>query len=93
MKVIVHSPKNDIDFFDIAARVLQADALAPFLFIIWLDYALQTSINLMKEKFHTKEKQEADDIHQKLLDANYTDDLALLTNTSAEAESRLHSLE
>ena len=35
--------------FDIVAEVLQEDMLAPFLFIIWLDSVLQTSIDLIKE--------------------------------------------
>ena len=35
---------GDTDYFDIAARV-QGDTLAPYLFIICLDYVLRTSID------------------------------------------------
>ena len=42
------TPDGD-NFFDIVAGVLQGDILAPFLFIIWLDYVQQMSIDLMKE--------------------------------------------
>ena len=48
-KVKVHSPDGDTDYFDIVAGVLQEDTLAPYLFIICLDYVLRTSMDLMKE--------------------------------------------
>ena len=40
-KVKVRSPDVDTDYFDIVAGVLQGDTLAPYLFIICLDYVLQ----------------------------------------------------
>ena len=48
-KVKVRSPDGDTDYFDIEAGVLQGDTLAPYLFIIWLDYVLRTSIDKIKE--------------------------------------------
>ena len=48
-KVKVRSPDGDADYFDIVAGVLQGDTLAPYLFIICLDYVLRTSINKIKE--------------------------------------------
>ena len=48
-KAEVHSPDGDTDFFDIVAGVLQGDTLAPYLFIICLDYVLPTLIDLIKE--------------------------------------------
>ena len=48
MKVKVHSPDGDTDYFDIVAGVLQRDTLTPYSFIICLDYVLRTSIDLMK---------------------------------------------
>ena len=48
-KVKVCSPDGGTDYFDIVAGVLQRDALAPYMFIICLDYVLRTSIDLMKE--------------------------------------------
>ena len=52
-KVKVSSPEKDTDFFDIVAGVLQGDTLAPYLFIICLNYMLWTSIDLMKENGFT----------------------------------------
>ena len=50
-KVKICSPDEDIDNFHIVAGMLQRDTLAPYLFIICLDYVLRTSIDKMKEKF------------------------------------------
>ena len=47
-KVKVCSPDWDTDYFDMIAGVLQGDTLAPYLFIICLDYVLRMSIDLMK---------------------------------------------
>ena len=57
MKAMVHSPVGDTDLFDIITGVLQEDTLTPFLFLICLDYILQTSINLMKGNYFTLRKQ------------------------------------
>ena len=48
-KVKVRSPDGDTEYFDIVAVVLQGDTLAPYLFIIRLDYVLRTSIDRMKD--------------------------------------------
>ena len=56
MKAIVHSPDGDTDFFDIVARLLQENTLAPYLFIICLDYILWTLIDWMKENGFTLKK-------------------------------------
>ena len=49
MKVKIHFPDGDTDYFDIVAGVLQGDTLAPYLFIICLDYMLRMSIDKMKD--------------------------------------------
>ena len=59
--------------FDIVAGVLQGDSLAPYLFIICLDYGLRTSIDKMKENGFklTKEKNRKYP-RQTFTDADYT---------------------
>ena len=91
MKVKVRSPDGDIDYFDIVAGVLQGDTLAPYLFIICLDYVLRSSIDLMKENGFklTKERSR----RYTITDADYADDIAFLANSLAQAESLLHNLE
>ena len=49
MKVKVNSLDGDTDYFNIVVGVLQGDTLAPYLFIICLDYMLRMSINIMKD--------------------------------------------
>ena len=48
-KVKVRSPDGDTEYFDIVVGVLQGDTLAPYLFIICLDYVLITSIDKVRE--------------------------------------------
>ena len=59
-KVKVCSPDGDIDYFDIVAGVLQGDTLAPYLFIICLDYMLRTSIDKIKENSFKLTRKEAE---------------------------------
>ena len=42
-------PCLNTEYFDIVAGVLQGDTLAPYLFIICLDYVLRTSIDKIRE--------------------------------------------
>ena len=51
-KAMVHSPDGDINY-NIVAVVLQGDTLEPYLFIICVDYVLQTTIDLIKENDFT----------------------------------------
>ena len=93
-KVKVRSPDRDTDFFDIIAGVLQGDTLARYLFINCLDYVLRTSIDLMKENGFTLIKARSRRYSaQTIMDADYTDDIALLANTPAQVEFLLHYLE
>ena len=48
-KLKVHSLDGDTDYFDIVAGMLQGNTLAPYLFIICLDYVLRTSFDKMKD--------------------------------------------
>ena len=91
-KGMVHSTDGDNNFFDVDAGVLQRDIIAPYLFIFWLEYELQTSLDLVKENGFTLKKARSRRYHRKTkIDADFTDDLALLTNTPKE--SLLHSLQ
>ena len=93
-KVKVGSPDGDTDYFDIVAGVLQGDTLAPYIFIICLDYVLRTSIDKIKEKAFklTKERSRRYPA-ETITDADYADNIALLANAPARAETLLHSLE
>ena len=90
----VRSPDGDTDFFDVCAGVLQGDTLAPFLFILCLDYVLRTSIDLQSDLGLTLEKsrnRRYPTIH--ITDADYADDIALFADNTTDAEKLLHILE
>ena len=71
-----------VDYFDIVAGVLQGDTLAPYLFIICLDYVLRTSIDKIRENGFELTKRRSKRYPAKTItDADYADDLALLANT------------
>ena len=85
MKVKVCSPDGDTDYFDI---------VAPYLFIICLDYVLRMSIDKMKENGSKLAKERSKRYPaQTITDTDYADDIALLANTPAQAKTLLHSLE
>ena len=52
----VRSPDGDTEYFDIVAGVLQGDTLAPYLFIICLDYVHRTSIDKIRADKEKKQK-------------------------------------
>ena len=93
-KVKTRSPDGDTDYFDIVAGIQQGDTLAPHLFIICLDYMLRTSIDKIKENgFKLTKKRSRRYPAKTITDADYANDIALLANASAQAETLLHSLE
>ena len=85
---------GDTEYFDIVAGVLQGDTLAPYLFIICLDYVLRTSIDKIRENgFELTKRRRKKYPAKTITDADYADDLALLANRPNQAETQLHSLE
>ena len=93
-KVKVRSPDGDTEYFDILAGVRQGDTLAPYLFIICLDYVRRTSIDKIRENGFELTKKRSRRYHAKtIIDADYADDIAILANTPNQAETQLHSLE
>ena len=66
-KVKVRSPDGDTEYFDIVAGVLQGDTLAPYLFIICLDYVLRTSIEKSERMASNWRRKEAEGTPQQQL--------------------------
>ena len=92
-KVKVRSPDGDTDYFDIVAGVLEGDTLAPYLFIICLDYMLRTSIDKIKENSFKLTKERNRRYPAKTItDTDYANDIALLANAPTQAETLQHSL-
>ena len=93
-KVKVRSPDGDTEYFGIEAGVLQGDTLAPYLFMLCLDYVLRTSSDKIRENgFELTKKRNRRYPAKKITNADYTDDIAILANTPNQAERLLHSFE
>ena len=83
----------NLDYFGFL-RELQGDTLATYLFMIYLDYVLRSSIDLMKESgFKMSIERSRRYPVWIIIDVNYADDIALLANTPTQGENLLHSLE
>ena len=92
-KVKVRSLDGDTEYFDIVAGVLQGDTLAPYLFIICLDYVIRTSIDKIRENgFELTKKRSRRYPAKTITDADYADDIVILANTPNQAETLLHCL-
>ena len=75
-------------------RVLQGSMLAPYLLIKCQDYVLRTLVDLMKENGFTLAKVRSRRYPAGMItDADYANDIVVLVNTPAKAESLLHNLE
>ena len=90
----VLSPDGETSPFDICAGILQGDTLAPFLFIIVLDYVLRMSVDKMKDsglEIHPRRSTRYP--AQYLTDTDFADDIALISGSLFNAQNLLLSLE
>ena len=88
----MRSPDGHTEYFDIVA--VQGDTLAPYLFIVCLDYVLRTSTDKIRENGCELTKKRSRWYPAKTItDTDYADDIAILANTPNQAETILHSLE
>ena len=89
---IVSTSDGDTDPFNIVTGVLQGDPLAPFLFIICLDYAMRSSI-VDSDGIVLKRRRSRRHPPQVLSDLDYADDIALIEATIAKAQDLLSRVE
>ena len=93
-KSMVRSPDGDTEFFDIISGVLQGDTLAPYLFVICLDYGLRKAVDSNKELGFTLQKSKSRRHPvEKITDADYADDLAIISDDLTDATILLHQIE
>ena len=83
---LVVTPEGNTDIFQVDTGVLQGDPLAPFLFIICLDYTLSTSIFPL-DGLTLKRKRSRKVLPKKLAELAFADDIALREDTINKAES------
>ena len=91
----VMTPEGLTEAFRILAGVLQGDTLAPYLFIIVVDYIMRTAMGNLEEPvgFTIRPRQSRRHPAEKLADVEFADDVALITDTIKEAQTFLLSLE
>ena len=85
------TPDGETELFDITAGVLQGDTLAPFLFIIVLDYALRRAIEGKEEElgFTIHPRRSSRFPKETLTDLDFADDIALLSDLLNQAQELL----
>ena len=80
--------------FPILAGILQGDTLAPFLFIIVVDYVLRISVDSMSEKgFKLRRRRSTRQHAVYITDTDFADDIALISQSLQHAQDLLQSLE
>ena len=89
LKAKVVSPDGDTDLFTIQAGVMQGDTLAPFLFVIALDYALTQKIAGREEElgFTLSPRKSKRIPATSICDLDFADDIVLLCNQSSGTSS------
>ena len=94
-KAKVVTPDGETELFDITAGVLQGDTLAPFLFIIVLDYAMRKALNGREEDLGFTITPRRSRRHPKevMADLDFADDIALLSDAIEEAQELLSRVE
>ena len=91
----VTTPDGETDEFEIFAGVLQGDTLAPYLFIITLDYCLRSAIDGKEEDlgFTVRPRRSRRIGPFNITDLDFADDIALLSNTASQAQELLDKVE
>uniref|UniRef100_A0A3B1IYM6 Reverse transcriptase domain-containing protein n=1 Tax=Astyanax mexicanus TaxID=7994 RepID=A0A3B1IYM6_ASTMX len=91
----VVTPDGNSEEFDILAGVMQGDTLAPFLFIIVLDYALRKAINGREQElgFTLSPRKSSRYPAVVLTDLDFADDISLLSDNVEQAQILLSRVE
>ena len=87
------TPEGETEPFDILAGILQGDTFAPFLFIIVIDYIMRISVDTMKENglmYQPRKSSRYPSLH--VTDADFADDIALLSDNLINAQALLSAL-
>ena len=89
------SPDGDTELFEIKKGVLQGDTLAPFLFVITLDYVMRQAIDGHEEEFgfEVSKRQSRRKPVTYLTYLIYADDIALVSKEVKQAQAMLTNIE
>ena len=90
----VTSPDGDTILFKLLAGIMQGDTLAPYLFIIVLDYALRTALDGKEDLgFTLKPRRSRRHPAITITDLDYADDLATISDCVADVQKILTQIE
>ena len=91
----VVTPDGDSSEFEVSAGVLQGDTLAPYLFIIVLDYALRQAIQGREVDLGLTitPRRSSRSLEVTLTDLDFADDIGLLSNNMMQAQDLLTRVE
>lgn len=89
---VVLTPDGFTDSFEVGAGVLQGDTLAPYIFVIIIDYLLRTTLN-DDDGFTLLHRRSRRHPAKQLHDTDFADDICLFANNVAAANHVLHRLE
>ena len=90
----VLTPDGETAPIDIKAGILQGDTLAPFLFIMVVDYVLRMSLDLSSDKgLEIKPRVSSRHPAEYVTDTDFADDISLISSSLQNAQDLLTSLE
>ena len=94
-KAVVLSPDGETDSFMIRAGVLQGDILAPYIFIIVLDYVMRVALGNDEANlgFTISQRRSRRQPAEILADLDFADDIALMSDTISQAQELLTRVE
>ena len=88
------TPDGETPPFSINAGILQGDTLAPFLFILVVDYVMRMSVdNINENGFQIHPRKSSRHPAVFITDLDFADDIALISNSLENAQALLQSLE
>ena len=87
------TPDRETDFFEITVGVLQDNTFVPDLDIVALDYALWEATKDISTGFMLEKKQFSREPAEYITDADFADDLELISNYMEQAQLLLSRLE
>ena len=90
----VMSSDGETQPFPTLAGILQGDTLAPFLFIMVVDYVMRVSVDKIAEKgYQLQPKKDSRHPAKHLTDTDFADDIALISQSLEHVQDLLQSLE
>ena len=89
------TPDGETEHFEITKGVLQGDTLAPYLFVITLDYAIRLAIKGREEELGFELSKRRSPRHPAihLFDLSYADDISLISKEVEQAQIMLNSID